>query len=233
MHAGNNMLPFVTFRLCFPVFCSKWGSRNDLIMNKSPHLSGMRALGTRFRNLHAASWNRFLAAIASLFTVSLSLGNAAQSVTLAWDASPHPSIVGYKLHYGTTSGNPSQTKDVGKTTTATVSNLNDGTTYFFTVSACNGAGERQPSNQVSYTTSGAPSGTHVLTVNNGRGDGNYSAGTQVTVSANAPPPGQQFVAWTEDYQILGNPQSPTTTATMPSVGVTITATYVTAPTPTN
>ena len=227
------MVPFVTFRLHFPVFRSQWDSRNDLTMNKNPHLSGMRALGTDFGIFHAASWNRFLAAIASLLTVSLSLGHAAQSVTLAWDASPDPSIVGYNVHYRTTSGNPSQTHDVGKTTTATVSNLNDGTTYFFTVTAYNTAGESQPSNQVSYTTSAPPSGTRVLTVNNGSGDGNYAAGTQVAVSANAPLPGQQFVAWTKDHQILANPQSPTTTATMPSVDVTITATYVTTPTPTN
>jgi hypothetical protein len=202
-------------------------------MNKNPYLSAIPAFGTRFRNPHSASWNRFLAAIASLLTVSLSLGHTAQSVTLLWDASPDPSIAGYKLSYGTTSGNPSQTNDVGKTTTATVSNLNDGTTYFFTVTAYNAAGESQPSNQVSYTTSGAATGMHVLTVNNGSGDGNYAAGTQVTVSANAPPPGQQFVGWTMDHQILANPQSPTTTATMPSVDATITATYVTTPTPSN
>ena len=176
---------------------------------------------------------QILAAIVSLLIVSLSLGHAAQSVTLAWDASPDPSIAGYKLHYGTTNENPSHTKDVGKTTTATVSNLNDGTAYFFTVTAYNTAGESQPSNQVSYTTSGPPSGMRVLTVNNGSGGGNYAAGTQITVSANAPPPSQQFLAWTKDYQILANPQSPTTTATMPSVDVTISATYVTAPTPAN
>ena len=232
MHAGRHLLPFATFRLRSPVFRSRWGSRNDLIMNKNPYLSAMPAFGARLRNLHAASLSS-LAAIASLLIVSLSLGHAAQSVTLAWDTSPDPSIAGYKLHYGTTSENPSQTNDVGKTTTATVSNLNDGTTYFFTVTAYNMAGESQPSNQVSYTTSGAASGMRVLTVNNGSGDGNYAAGTQVTVSANVPPPGQQFVAWTKDYQILANPQSPTTTATMPSVDATITATYVTTLTPSN
>jgi hypothetical protein len=45
------------------------------------------------------------------------------------------------------------------------------------------------------------------------------------VSANAPPAGQQFAAWTEDYQILADPSSATTTATMPSVDAKITATY--------
>jgi hypothetical protein len=102
---------------------------------------------------------------------SLSLGRAAQSVTLAWDTRPDPSIAGYKLHYGTTSENPSQTNDVGKTTTATVSNLNDGTTYFFTVTAYNiyknTLLESQPSNEVSYMT--APLGAHTLAVNSGSG----------------------------------------------------------------
>ena len=150
-----------------------------------------------------------------------------RAVNLAWDASSDPNIAGYKLRYGTTSGNPSQTIDVGKTTTATVSNLNDGTTYYFTVTSYNTAGvESQPSNEISYTTR-ARCSHDVLTVTNGNGGGNYAAGTQVTVSANAPPAGQQFAAWTEDYQILANPSSSTTTATMPSVDVRIMATYIT------
>jgi hypothetical protein len=92
-----------------------------------------------------------LVGIASLMSLSLCLG--AQSVTLAWDASSDTSIAGYKLRYGTSSGNPSQTIDVGKTTTQTVSNLNDATTYFFTVTAYNTAAlESQPSNEISYTT---------------------------------------------------------------------------------
>ena len=115
--------------------------------------------GIRFRNLHAASLSRFPAAIALLLILSLSLSHAVQRVTLAWDASSNPSIAGYKLRYGTTSGNPSQIVDVGKTTTATASNLNDATTYFFTVTAYNTAAlESPPSNEVSYTTPG-PSGS--------------------------------------------------------------------------
>jgi hypothetical protein len=47
----------------------------------------------------------------------------------------------------------------------------------------------------------------------------------VTVTADAPPAGQQFAGWTGDIQILANPAVPTTTATMPSIEVTITATY--------
>jgi hypothetical protein len=60
---------------------------------------------------------------------------------------------------------------------------------------------------------------------NGRGSGPYTAGTMVTVTTDAPPAGQQFADWTGDIQILANPAVATTTATMPSIEVTITATY--------
>jgi hypothetical protein len=163
--------------------------------------------------------------------VSHSLGEAAQSVTLAWDPSSDSSIAGYRLRYGTISSNLSQTApDVSKTTTRTISNLNDGTTYHFAVTAFNAEGiESAPSNEVSYTT--APLGAQKLTVNNGSPSGFYAPGTMVTVSANAPPPGQHFDIWTDDIQILVNPFIPTTTATIPSsIAVTVTATYVTTPT---
>ena len=55
--------------------------------------------------------------------------------------------------------------------------------------------------------------------------GNYAAGTQVTVSANAPKAGAQFAGWKGDIAILPNPSLPTTIATIPSMAVTITATY--------
>ena len=128
-------------------------------MNKNPLFSAAPVPGARFRNLHAASLGRLLAAIASLLIVSLSLCHAAQSCTLAWNASSDPSVAGYELRYGTSSGNPSQSIDVLKTTTFTVSNLNDATTYYFVVAAYNAAKvESQPSNEVSYTTP-SPSST--------------------------------------------------------------------------
>ena len=68
-------------------------------------------------------------------------------------------------------------------------------------------------------------GTHFLSINNGRGDGYYVTGTMVTVSADTPPAGQQFAGWIGDTTILSNPFLATTTATMPSMDVTVTATY--------
>ena len=64
-----------------------------------------------------------------------------------------------------------------------------------------------------------------LTVQEGSPSGNYAAGTQVTVSANAPKAGAQFAGWKGDIVILANPSLPTTIATIPSMAVTITATY--------
>jgi len=74
---------------------------------------------------------------------------AAQSVTLAWNAVN--GVAGYRLHYGTASGTYTQTVDVGDITTATVSRLTPGLTYYFAVTAYNVAGlESLPSNQVSF-----------------------------------------------------------------------------------
>jgi hypothetical protein len=56
---------------------------------------------------------------------------------------------------GTSHGKYSQTIDVGYTTTASVSNLTAGETYFFVVSAYNSVGDSLPSNEVSFTPSSA------------------------------------------------------------------------------
>jgi Domain of unknown function (DUF4082)/Divergent InlB B-repeat domain/Fibronectin type III domain len=200
-------------------------------MNKNPPFSATLASDTRFRNLHALSLRRFLAAIASLLFVSLSLCHAAQSVTLAWNASSDSSVNGYILRYGTTSGSPSQFVDVGNATSRTLSNLNDATTYYCTVVAYivyNGTRvESQPSNQVQYTTPGPASSGFVLTVNRGSGGGKYAPGTPVPVSADAPNAGEQFDAWTGDTAILPlqDVNKASATALMPPMNVAITATY--------
>jgi len=79
----------------------------------------------------------------------------------------------------------------------------------------------EDSRQTAATAAAAPA----LTVDSGSGDGQHAAGTVVTVTADPPPPGQQFAGWTGDTQILANPLLSTTTATMPSIDVTISATY--------
>lgn len=79
----------------------------------------------------------------------------ARQVTLVWDANTS-GIAGYRLHYGTRSGSYSRQLDVGLVTTAIVSDLADGTTYFFVVNAYNAYGESPPSNEVSDDPNATP-----------------------------------------------------------------------------
>jgi len=75
------------------------------------------------------------------------------------------------------------------------------------------------------TEASAP-GTHTLKVNNGRGSGSYAADTfGIKVTADPPPPGKKFSRWIGDTDILASPEDSTTTATITSMDVTITATF--------
>jgi regulation of enolase protein 1 (concanavalin A-like superfamily) len=78
---------------------------------------------------------------------------------------------------------------------------------------------------IDTSSGGGGPATYTLTVINGTGSGSYAAGTSVTVSANTPPAGQAFAGWTGDTAILSNPTLATTSALVPSMAVTITATY--------
>jgi Fibronectin type III domain len=96
----------------------------------------------------------------ALFVMAVLLSSAnlfaAQSVGLAWDPNSENDLAGYLVYYGTASGNYSQTRPAA-TPSATVTNLNSGTTYYFAVTAYNTNGlESGYSNEVSYSTSGSP-----------------------------------------------------------------------------
>ena len=75
---------------------------------------------------------------------------AAQSsqVSLAWDPSPSEPD-GYKVYYGTTTGQHPYVLDVGNRTTSTVNGLQDATRYYFIVTAYQGSQESSPSNEIS------------------------------------------------------------------------------------
>ncbi|HXI49999.1 MAG TPA: Ig-like domain-containing protein, partial [Candidatus Saccharimonadales bacterium] len=91
---------------------------------------------------------------------------AAFGVTLAWNASTDTSVTAYALHYGTVSGKLTTTVEAGKATTASVTSLSPGSTYYFNVVARNGAGlESMPSSEVSYTVPGTPTPNRPPTLN--------------------------------------------------------------------
>lgn len=90
-----------------------------------------------------------------LFSVNMAL--AAQT-TLAWDPPVNPDgtlftgVAGYNLHFGTASGTYTQSINTGNVTSYTISNLNEGTTYYFVVTDYDAAGnESSFSNEVSKT----------------------------------------------------------------------------------
>ena len=100
---------------------------------------------------------------ASLLLGSFSVAQAAtQSVSLAWNVDSDPSVVGYNVNYGTSSGSYTQTLNAGSTASATVSSLAAGQTYYFVVTARNAAAQNSlVSNQVSFVTTAAPTPTPV------------------------------------------------------------------------
>jgi hypothetical protein len=55
----------------------------------------------------------------------------AADVTVGWDKCPEPDIAGYRIHYGTTSGNYDYSVDVGNYDSCSISGLAEGQTYYF------------------------------------------------------------------------------------------------------
>ena len=106
------------------------------------------------------------------------------------------------------------------------------------VTSVSGGGSRSLGNAPNSTTSDwailvriPPGPSYRLTVNNGTGDGSYQAGATVSIAADNPPsPTQTFDAWSGDTAYLAGVDHPATTVTMPAQDITVTATYVAAPT---
>lgn len=93
--------------------------------------------------------------VAILFTSLLSSkGFATDSGTLslAWDPSTDPSVVGYRLYEGIESENYTNVLDVGSNLMVSVSGLVPGETYYFAVTAYDATGLESPfSGEISYT----------------------------------------------------------------------------------
>ncbi len=82
------------------------------------------------------------------FVTLLAAPAQAAQLTLAWDASPSTSVTGYHVHVGTAPGTTDRTINVTGLS-ATITGLNQGKTYYFSVSAHDAAGTESPrSNEV-------------------------------------------------------------------------------------
>ena len=76
-------------------------------------------------------------------------GATGATKTLSWTAVPEPSVLGYKLYWGTSSHEYDSHVDVGPQASYTLNGLRSGVTYYFAVSAYNVGGESALSAEVS------------------------------------------------------------------------------------
>jgi chitinase len=87
-----------------------------------------------------------------LFLLVLSSRAFAAPVTLVWDAVAASYLAGYVLYYGYGSGSYTMSVDVGNYTSASLTSLDEGKTYYFVAAAYDVDGsESSFSNEVSYT----------------------------------------------------------------------------------
>jgi len=119
------------------------------------------------------------------------------SVTLVWDPSPDPRVVGYTIWYGNASGVYPTRIDVGNTTTATIADLAIGQTYYFVATAYTADGlESLPSNEVEYTVPGLLSASYAAAQRLAMLQFNSYPGETVAVQAS-----EDLKNWTTLYQL--------------------------------
>ncbi len=86
---------------------------------------------------------------------SISESLTENGATVTWDANTESDLSGYKVYYGTSSGNYFDVIDVGNTTSFLINGLLIETTYFFAVTAFDFSGnESEFSDEVSFTIRG-------------------------------------------------------------------------------
>jgi hypothetical protein len=139
---------------CLTLTFEKYDMRTSRIVKMTTVIEPIKMALSVFR------WTVFLCAVAGLLLGSLSGARAATSVTLAWDPSSSSEVVGYRVHYGTSSTSLDQSLEVGNNLGATIQNLVDGQIYFFVVTDYTAAGiESAPSNMVVFNNAtGTPPG---------------------------------------------------------------------------
>lgn len=165
----------------------------------------------------------------------------AAQVSLAWDPSPGPDIVGYKIHFGKVSRAQTESVDVGNATSYTLMGLPEGTTYYFAATAYDLYGRESvfsnevsttiasactyavaPANQ-SFTASGG-SGTVTVTATAGCSWTASEAASWVTVTSGASGTGNG----TAGYSVAANTGA-ARSATMTVAGRSLTISQAAAP----
>jgi chitinase len=121
-----------------------------------------------------------------LLCLFLSSSAFAGPVTLAWDAVSDPDLAGYRLYYGYASGSYSVTLGVGKATTAALSGLDAGRTYYFAATAYDVYGDESDfSNEVSYVVPAADTTPPTVAITSPAGGASVPKKSTVTINATA------------------------------------------------
>ncbi len=81
----------------------------------------------------------------------------AADVQLAWNANTESNLGGYRIYYGTSSGNLSSSVNAGNVTAYTLTGLSLGTTYYFAATAYNTSGSESGFSNIVSATAGSSS----------------------------------------------------------------------------
>lgn len=127
-------------------------------MKSSIRQVAKRVRGINGQPLHITGLAKVLAGVLSLLLLCASIPAASpavaagQSVALTWDPTPDMSVAGYNIYYGISSGVYDNIFNVGNVTSATISSLVAGVTYYFAATAYYADGtESAFSNEISRT----------------------------------------------------------------------------------
>jgi len=116
-------------------------------MESAPQTATADSPYSRTRRARRLGWRIILA-----LCVALSPARSEQDVTVAWDPSTTPGVIGYILYYGTNSGEYFDFVMAGPSTMATAPGLLEGVSYYFAATAYTLLGiESDPSEELSYT----------------------------------------------------------------------------------
>ena len=145
--------------------------------------------------------------------VSLQSGahvSSSQKVWLAWKFSVNPG-----MRFASNTGNPMRYSEVSNSLGSVFDTGSSSTAEYSLYATYSNSTPPPP-----------PPTTYSLNVVSGSGDGNYTAGKTVTISANTPAAGKHFTKWTTSGGgSLANANSANTTYTMPTNNATATANY--------
>lgn len=109
------------------------------------------------------------------------------TVTLAWDPNPEPTVAGYRLYVGTSPRYYTSSVDVASSTSATISSLIEGVTYYMAVTAYDTSGNQSGySDEIVYTVPGGAVPEPSTGSSGGGGGGGCFIATAAFGSAMAP-----------------------------------------------